>query len=266
SISTQIKDGINNINSDYFTMLSENDVIYPNHLYLLVSLLEKHKFAGVAYSGSIVNLENFDISIPPNKDLACFEDFNINKIAQFKNFVAPNSFLARSSLAPNLFVEELKLTFAEGFYLILRLCQKSIFIFSHEVTCEFSYENASKNISFFDRNILTYGTLAAVTNKNISQFDKILSNRFMGQDFICVTNKSQNIYKNQDIKTEYVQFSKLRSSKNHNFSEQKIRSRSFSLYGIMRTIYLKLSNDGNFNKKPNFFNKLLIYIKNLSGY
>ncbi|MFN5747513.1 MAG: glycosyltransferase, partial [Pseudanabaena sp.] len=181
SISTQINDGLHNINSDYFTVLSENDVIHPNHLYLLVSLLEKHKFSHVAYSGSIVNLENLDIPIHLSKDLACFEDFKINKIAQFKNFIAPNSFIARSSLASDIYVEELKLPFAENFYLILRLCQKSIFIFSYEVTCEFSYKNKSnksKDIYSFDRNVLTYGIPGQITDRDINKFDKILSDIF----------------------------------------------------------------------------------------
>jgi len=263
---TQVKDGLNNISSDYFTILNENDVIHPNHLYLLVSLLEKYEFAGVSYSSSIVNLENPDISTLPRKDLACFEDFNINKIAQFKNFVAPNSFIARSSLTSVIGIEELKLSFAEIFYLILRLSQKSIFIFSYEVTCEFDYKNKSKDISFFDRNTLTYGNLVKTTNKDINKFDKMLSDMFIKQHFVCITDKSQNIYKSQNIQTEYVEFSKLRNSKINKSSEQKIEVSSFSLYVMLRTVYLKLSNGGNFNTKPNFFNKLLIYIKNLSGY
>jgi len=263
---TQVKDGLDNINSDYFTILNENDVIYPNHLYLLVSLLEKHKFAGVAYSSSIVNLENPDISIPPRKDLACFEDFNINKIAQFKNFVAPNSFIARSSLASDIDIENCKLSFAEIFYLILCLSQKSVFIFSYEVTCEFDYESKSKGTSFFDQNILTYGNLATITNKDINQFNKILSHIFIGKNFVSITDKSQNIYKSQDIQTEYVEFSRLRNNKINKSLKKKIGFSSFSLYGILRTVYLKLSRGGNFNMKPNVFNKLLIYIKNLSSY
>jgi hypothetical protein len=263
---TQIKDGLNSITSDYFTILNENDIIHANHLYLLVSLLEKHQFAGVAYSSSIVNLENPDISIHSSKDLACFEDFNINKIAQFKNFVSPNSFIVRSSLISNIDIEEVKLPFAEIFYLILRLSQKSIFIFSYEVTCEFDCQHKSKDICVFDRNILTYGNLAKITDKDINQFNKILSDMFAEQYFVCITDKSQNIYKSQDIQTEYIEFSKLKNSKINNYSAQKIAFSSFSLYEILRMIYLKLSNNGNFNKKPNSLNKLLIYIKNLSGY
>ncbi len=263
---TQIKDVLNNTNSDYFTILNENDVIHPNHLYLLVSLLEKHQFAGVSYSGSIVNLESSDIFVPASKNLACFEDFNINKITQFQNFVSPNSFVARSSLALDVDIEELKLPFASFFYLILCLSQKSIFIFSYEVTCEFDYQNKSKDVSSFDRSILTYGNLATITNKDVDQFNKTLSDMFMGKYFVCITDKSQNIYKSQDIQTEYVEFSKLRNIKMNNSLEQKIEFSSFSLYAILRAIYLRLSNNGNFNKKPNSFNKFLIYIKTLIGY
>ncbi|MFN5967407.1 MAG: hypothetical protein ACK46E_20235, partial [Pseudanabaena sp.] len=138
-----------------------------------------------------------------------------------------------------------------------------------EVTCEFSYKNKSnksKDIYSFDRNVLTYGIPGQITDRDINKFDKILSDIFIGQDFICIADKYQNIYKYQEIQTKYVGFSSLRNTKINNLSERKIKVSSFSLYKIMRTIYLKLSNDGNFNKKPNFFNKLLIYIKNLSGY
>ena len=116
--STQLKDGLNTITSTYFGILNDTAMIYPNHVQSLISLLHKHKFAGVAYSGSIRVCENSNTLKTNDKALAYFESFDIRKIAKFENFIDSNSFIAKSSLISDMFKEDPNLEAGEDFFLI----------------------------------------------------------------------------------------------------------------------------------------------------
>jgi hypothetical protein len=259
--STQLQDGINAITSEYFAILNDTATIHPNHSYLLISLLEKYKFAGVAYSGSIRVWEDSNNLKVKDHDLVYFEDFDIKKIAKFQNFITSNSFISRSSFVSNFYKEDPKLDVAEDFYLLLYLCSKSIFIFSCEATSEFYWHgDTNDNINLSQiQNFETLLTANRLKTKPSVQVINRLSQIFDDQDFICI----ENLDLNQEVQPKFVKFSELRYTK----SEKPLRAdqelNSFSFYKSLRTIYLRLSRGGKFNKKPNSFSKFLVFIKQL---
>ncbi|BAZ29515.1 hypothetical protein NIES4074_19620 [Cylindrospermum sp. NIES-4074] len=159
--SSQIIAGINAVDSEYFGILDDDDLIHPNHVYSLVSLLEKFDDVGVAYSGSIRVWESGKSDskqdlrqglIQEQAELAYFEPFNISKLLAFDNFIVSNSFIARRSLIDEDFKNDPELKVAEDLFLLINLCRKAKFIFSYEATCEFYWRYSKKDNSTFEDN------------------------------------------------------------------------------------------------------------------
>jgi glycosyltransferase involved in cell wall biosynthesis len=261
--STQLKDGIKAITADYFGILDDDDLIYPNHAYLLISLLEKYKFAGVAYSGAIKACEDSHSETSTIKDLVYFEDFDLKKIAEFKNFITSNSFVAKSALASDIYkqdlqLQNLQLIDTEDFFLILRLCQKSIFIFSYEATCEFYNQiNVKDDVEF------KHKTITDLDTEKSDRTKQSLLEIFKDQDFLSVIKSQNNLYLHKDIKTKNVKFSNLKYTNYEKLLKVVKHINSSSASRVLRIIYVKLSKGGNINKNPNLFNKFLIYVRNL---
>jgi len=261
--STQLKDGINAIAADYFGILDDDDTIHPNHAFSLISMLEKYEFAGVAYSGTIRCWEEQENLRTINKEIAYFEDFNIHKIAKFKNFIPLNSFVARSNLISNVYREDPKLNYAEDFFLILRLCQKSIFVFSYELTCEYNLRiNREENASF------EYESKTKDIRKNrhlvlTDPVSKALYQIFWDEYFVVLVNDPNNRFLLNQKQTKKIKISELKYTKPEKLLGAGKQPDSFSPYSFLRIIYLKLSNGGKFNQNPNFLNRVLIYLKKL---
>lgn len=161
--STQLIAGINAVTSEYFGILDDDDLIHPNHIYSLISLLKKYEDRGVAYSGSIRAWEadrsernEIDIQelIQEKAELAFFEPFDINKLLILDNFIVSNSFVARTSLIDENCKKDPELKVAEDMFLLLNLCSKTKFIFSYEVTCEFYWRNSKQDNSTFEDNVI----------------------------------------------------------------------------------------------------------------
>jgi len=156
--STQLAAGISAVSSEYFGILDDDDLIHSNHIFSLVSLLEKFNNVGVAYSGSIRVLEKYRDNkqahttefIQEHSEIACFEPFDINKILNFDNFIVSNSFIARSCLIDENMKKDCNLKVAEDMFLILNLCRKTKFIFSYETTCEIYWRSSKKDNSSFE--------------------------------------------------------------------------------------------------------------------
>jgi glycosyltransferase involved in cell wall biosynthesis len=154
--STQLLAGVNAVNADYFGVLDDDDLIHVNHIYSLVSLLEKYDEVGVAFSGSICvwedkasdNVKKFPLNEPAK--LANFEPFDINKMVVLKNHIVSNSFVARKSLISEDLRNDPKLIVAEDMFLLLAFCRKTNFVFSYEATCEFYWRYSKKENSTFD--------------------------------------------------------------------------------------------------------------------
>ena len=157
SRSTQLWDGLKAVSSGYFGILDEDDFIHPNHVSLLVQLLDRFTDCGVAYSGAIRIWESDPASGPsaesPSEpaELTYFEPFDLGLLVAFDNFITSNAFLARSSLLKDL-GNDPHLSALEDLFLLLSLARKTDFVFSHEATCEFCWRDSkTANSALIDR-------------------------------------------------------------------------------------------------------------------
>jgi glycosyltransferase involved in cell wall biosynthesis len=148
--STQMIAGLNAVSADYFGILDDDDIMHPNHIHLLTTILNNSKKTGVAYSGSIRTWESDELDLNSEKsELAHFEPFNVNKLLNLDNFITSNSFIARKDLIDKNLLEDPKLEVAEDFFLLMNLCRKTKFSFSYESTCEFYWRSSKKDNSAF---------------------------------------------------------------------------------------------------------------------
>jgi hypothetical protein len=147
--STSLWEGLFAVTADYFAILNESEIIYPNHVHTLVTLLqEDFQTAGVAYSGAIciTGSRIEDRQSRSTSELAvidCFEPFSFDKMLRLEPVVASNSFIAKSVLLDDEIRLDPRLSIVEDLFLLLHLCRKSQFIFSYEVTCQHSGRSAS---------------------------------------------------------------------------------------------------------------------------
>jgi len=161
SRSSQLWDGLKAVSSEYFGILDDDDVIYPNHAHLLVTLLEQSNDCGVAYSGAIRIWEP-DLAVSASTELPAepaeltyFEPFDRGRLVSLDNFITSNAFVARSSLLKDLW-DDPHLPLLEDLFLLLFLCRKTNFVFSYEATSEFRWRgHKTDNSIWFDRQTWT---------------------------------------------------------------------------------------------------------------
>jgi hypothetical protein len=157
SRSTQLWDGLRAVSSEYFGILDDDDVIYPNHAHLLVDLLERFKDCGVAYSGAIRIWEP-DLAVSASTELPAepaeltyFEPFDRGRLVALDNFITSNAFIARTSFLKDLW-DDPQLPLLEDLFLLLFLCRKTNFVFSYEASSEFRWRGHKKdNATWIDR-------------------------------------------------------------------------------------------------------------------
>ena len=162
--STSLWEGLHTVTAEYFAILNEGETIYPNHAHTLVTLLqEDFQTAGVAYSGAICvagsGVDDCQSTSPSElATIDYFEPFSLDRMLRLENFVASNSFIAKSVLIDDEIRLDPRLSIVEDLFLLLHLCRKSQFIFSYEVTCEHSRRSsASEEVLWVKRlqNILS---------------------------------------------------------------------------------------------------------------
>jgi hypothetical protein len=152
SRSTQLWDGLKAVSSEYFCVLDDDDAIHPNHLSLLVQLLDQFGDCGVAYSGAIRIWESgpapgVSAELPAEpSELMYFEPFDLGRLVTLDNFITSNAFVARGSLLNDL-GNDPQLPLLEDLFLLLFLCRKTNFVFSYEATCEFCWRGQKNDNS-----------------------------------------------------------------------------------------------------------------------
>jgi glycosyltransferase involved in cell wall biosynthesis len=148
--STQLMAGLNAVSADYFGILDDDDIMYPNHICSLINILDHNSAVGVAYSGSVRTWESEKLDTKLDSSiLEYFEPFDINRFLSFDNFIVSNSFLARAELLDRDILEDPLLEVAEDLFLLVNLCRKTKFLFSYEATCRFYWRSSKEDNSRF---------------------------------------------------------------------------------------------------------------------
>ncbi|MBF2025551.1 MAG: hypothetical protein IGS48_02125 [Oscillatoriales cyanobacterium C42_A2020_001] len=153
SKSSELWAAIQSVSSDYFGVLDEGSIIYPNHVHTLVSLLDRFQYLGMAYS-EVVELSE------PNSDagpfatsyevddvarLAIIQPLELFELFTFERFINLNSLLARSALIDEMLIRDPQLNCLEDVFLLLNLSVRGRAMFSYEVTCEIDSRNLDSN-------------------------------------------------------------------------------------------------------------------------
>ncbi|MGQ9871745.1 glycosyltransferase family protein [Leptodesmis sp.] len=210
--STHLWAGLHAISSKYFGILDDGDVIHPNHITSLVTLLEEFDNFGVAYSGAIriwVPEKQLDqaeavASEFPSEPafLAHFDLVDEFEFLQLKNPIASNSFLARASLLDRFLKKDPQLNALEDLFLLLNLFQRTNFIFSYQATSEF-YQSFSK-----PKNLLSYSeshsSEARQRIMRIMQHQSFSRHQTLGKAQIEAMNRANMLDRIQEIETRYV--------------------------------------------------------------
>jgi hypothetical protein len=150
--STAICRGMQNVKTDLFGLLDDDDDLHPNHVRSLVKTLDYHSRRnlrgeiGVAYSASI---EAADEEERPEhekwedeqelvlRQRRCIEHYgyyNTSKMTQHAWYLMSNSWLARRTLIDSEVLNDPHIHTCEDLYLMLQLAQKTYLAFSGEVT------------------------------------------------------------------------------------------------------------------------------------
>ncbi len=157
---TTLWTGLQNVQGEYFGILDDDDTIHPNHIAGLVDWMHRSPDnVGLAYTGVMdilePPLENPDSSIninpllwPLEKNdiyqidyqddtrLVHFYPFDPQKFVQGTNYIAPNAFIAKTSLLDNDILEDPNAPRGEDYLLVLLLFTKCEFAFTWEITTE----------------------------------------------------------------------------------------------------------------------------------
>lgn len=134
--STALWTGLQTIAAPYLALLDDTVVIYPNHIQMLVSLLEQQPTIGVAYAGNLKVSAAAEINTDQTVELGLFQPFNLDHFLRFEQLIAPHSFVARRSLLDPILLQDPQLQAHETLCLLFHLAQRSAFLFSYELTCE----------------------------------------------------------------------------------------------------------------------------------
>jgi glycosyltransferase involved in cell wall biosynthesis len=262
--STQLLDGLNALDADYFAILDDDDLIHINHVSTLINILRNNQQIGVAYGGVIRVWEAYegkemDLYLSELSCLAYFETFSINKVINFEHFITSNCYIARKELINEILNSDPKLTVGEDYFLLLHLCGKTDFLFSYEVTSEFYLRNGNipDNAVFDSGKIFSSRKWLNAKRKILRIFNnkefKSLTNDFLAQKI------STNILSNSNNNSFYL----TNIDQSNIFIETKEKYNS-KVLKLLRNLYLIISRGGIENTNPNLFERLLINLKTLA--
>ena len=157
--STTLWAGLRKVEGEYFAILDDDDLIYPNHIAGLMRGMYRRPDVGLVYTGVLDVLEPpledsessnnvkqllwplekndiYQIDYQDDTRLIHFCPFDPQKFIQGTNYIAPNALLAKTSLLDEDILEDPNAHIAEDYLLILLLFAKGEFVFSWEVTTE----------------------------------------------------------------------------------------------------------------------------------
>jgi len=151
--------GLGHVRSELFCLLDDDDELFADHLASLVALLQRDPGCDVAYSG-VVKQEEDGLylntgarfkgdrgqEIPERRELRFMDDFDLDRLLRFDNFIQSNTWLARSRVLDAEVLADPQLEVGEDMYFYLLLASRYRFRFSGRVSAVWNWRsNAADN-------------------------------------------------------------------------------------------------------------------------
>ena len=152
--------GLRAVRTELFCMLDDDDEWLPSHLSDLVSLLHDNPEVPFVYSGVIRQEEDgvflndhgrfageIGADIPERRALQFFDDYNLDRLLRFDNYIQSNTWLARMEILTPAVLEDPELEVAEDMYFYLLLASRHQFFFSGTVSAIWNWRSKSADNS-----------------------------------------------------------------------------------------------------------------------
>jgi phosphoglycerol transferase len=147
------------VRTELFGLLDDDDELFADHLASLVALLARDADCDVAYSGVVKQEEDglhlntharfkgdLGVDVPERRELKFMDDFSLDRLLRFDNFIQSNTWLARARVLVPELLDDPQLEVGEDMYFYLLLASRFRFRFSGRVTALWNWRsNAADN-------------------------------------------------------------------------------------------------------------------------
>jgi glycosyltransferase involved in cell wall biosynthesis len=155
--STPLWAAFQEVKTDYFGVLDDDDELYSTHIADLVRELDAHPVNDVAYSGVIKCQEDGvdcnqharfngpkNSGVVERRTLHFFDEFDLERMLRWDNFIQSNTWLARSRLLEqDLLREDPNLSVMEDVYFYFVASRTAPFVFSGRATAVWNWRKSS---------------------------------------------------------------------------------------------------------------------------
>jgi hypothetical protein len=151
--------GLRAVESDAFALLDDDDELFSDHIASLVAVLARDPECDVAYAGGVKQEEDgaflnthdrfkgdLHDEIPERRALKFMDDFNLDRLLRFDNFILSHAWVARAWVLAGEVLDDPDLEVGEDVYLYLLLATRHRFQFSGRVSVIWNWRsNAADN-------------------------------------------------------------------------------------------------------------------------
>jgi hypothetical protein len=213
--STAMWTGLRAIETEFFCMLDDDDTLFPNHLSNLVSLLQRNPHISIAYSGVIREEEDgiflndhvrfkgdLRLEIRERRELKFFDDFNIDRLLRFDNYIQSNAWLARKRVLTSDVLDDPELEVSEDMYFYLLLASRHQFLFSGAVSAVWNWRSVASDNSMTSVSQYRWESNGERLVRRLSQIS--FPGGFQGRDVLGrgLLSNRQSTAREQELTTE----------------------------------------------------------------
>ncbi len=152
--------GLRAVATDAFCMLDDDDEIFAGHIAGLVKLLVEDESCDFAYSGVVLQEEDgaylndhvrfkgeLQAEIKERRALKFLDDFNLDRLLRFDNYIQSNAWLARKRVLTPDVLDDPDLAVSEDMYFYLLLASRYKFRFTGNVSAIWNWRSIAADNS-----------------------------------------------------------------------------------------------------------------------
>jgi phosphoglycerol transferase len=187
--------GLNAVETEFFSLLDDDDEIFPNHISDLVSLLEEKPEASIAYTGVIRREEDGKLlnshhrfqgdllnEVMERRELFFFDDFSLDRLLRHDNFIQSNTWMARKEVLTKDVLEDPFLNGPEDLYFYLLLASRYQFVFTGTVSALWNWRSVSQDNTVFTVSSESWEAAKEKINRRLGQVQ--FQGGFLGSEIL----------------------------------------------------------------------------------